>query len=112
MDEYIGPEAGTIPSDSPTLVIALSFSLGLGKIAFRSARFYVPGVVNPRTRFAKDRLRPVSLQPLCPGVPTDDVPTRIQLVNGILPHAFDQQSESLFAVEEIFSRVFSVGHFV
>ena len=61
--------------------------------------------VERREMLADDFARGVALDPLRPFVPGGDVPVRVEQENRVVPDAFDQQPEALFALAHVWGWV-------
>ena len=102
-DQHGGPEPGPVLADAPTLLLVVADPqrrLGSCSGCFRPG----PGRIEDTEVLADDLVGGVALAALCPAVPADDVPARIEHEDGVVLDRLDEQPEAFLAAAELLGR--------
>src|SRR6185437_14170154 len=90
-DQDVGPEAGAILSDAPSLVLDAAIRDRGGEIALGQAVGDSLARIEDREVLADDLVRTIALEPLGAGVPAQDVAVRVERKDRVVEHAIDEE---------------------
>src|SRR5258707_7955567 len=96
-DDDVCPETRAVFADSPSLVLALSQLSCFNQFSFRLATHHIFSRIKHGEVFPDNFLCVVAFQTLGASIPADHVAKRVQAENGVLLHAFDEQTEAFVA---------------
>src|SRR5436853_4452296 len=111
-ENAVRPETGTVLAQMPSLVERAAFLHGRGNFFFHRAAFSVLRRENQRRDFTDGfTLRPTE-KAFRATAPEGDSIFRIDQKHRVLTRAFDEQTETLFALAKRFSRLLARGNVV
>src|SRR6266545_4128806 len=104
-DDHVGPEAGAVLADAPSLVLEPARPAGHLQLVVRPARGHLLGRVEHGEMPSDDLLAPVALDPLRARVPTGHMAGGVEHEDPVVEHGFDHEPELVLAILRVTTRV-------